>query len=310
LKQLKLFLKKLFKRHYLDKKSVTLNHKRIYILPTQRGLNFALLVALLLVISFVYNNNLAYLLSFLLASVFFITILHTFKSLAGLIISVSKAHSAYVSEDVVVDIYLDNPSILERFNLTLNLNNTKTIDLPATQKRLVTLNSPTLKRGWHYCEPITLACQYPFGLFKAWSVLHFEVKALVYPKPSTENNPFPELAGEQAQQGNITKGHSDFYGLRDYQEGDSIRDIHWKSMAKGQGLHSKDYRGDLLTELWLDYSQTFGYDSEQRLSQLCRWLIDADNSGLQYGFILVGLTLQPSSGSCHFKKCLTALALF
>lgn len=298
-----------FQKKRVDKDKVILSHKRIFILPTRKGLGFALLVFLLLVIAFVYNNNLAYLLCFLLASLFFISILHTFKSLVGLIISAGQAHSAYAGDAVIFDIYLDNPSTEKRFNLKISLENSKTINLNAKQKQGVKLDSVTTQRGWYLCKPITLSCSYPLGLFKAWSVLHFETKILVYPKPYVKSLPFPEIATEQPQYEN-RKGQGDFYGLRAYQEGDSIRDIHWKSVAKGQGLYSKNYSGEVLTELWLDYAQTPSYDTEQRLSQLCRWVIDADNSGLPYGFILGGLKLQPSSGSSHCKKCLTALALF
>jgi len=301
--------KNLFQRQHVDKENVTLTHKRIYILPTRKGLGFAMLVFLLLIIAFVYNNNLAYLLSFLLASLFFISILHTFQSLSGLIISAGQAHSAYAGDAVIFDLYLDNPSIVKRFNLNIILENAKIINLNVKQKHCVKLNSVTSQRGWHHCKPITLSCSYPLGLFKAWSVFHFETKALVYPKPYAKPLPFPEIATEQQSYGN-QKGHGDFYGLRAYQAGDSIRDIHWKSVAKGQGLHSKDYSSETLTELWLDYAQTPAYDTEQRLSQLCRWLIDADKSGLHYGFILAGLKLPPNSGNNHFKKCLTALALF
>ena len=72
-------------------KSIRLSHRRIYILPTLQGLGFVALIVLLLLIAFVYNNNLAYLLAFLLASIFFITILHSFKSIAGLILT--QGHS-------------------------------------------------------------------------------------------------------------------------------------------------------------------------------------------------------------------------
>ncbi len=301
--------KNLFQRKRIDKENVTLSHQRIFILPTRKGLGFGLLVFLLLVIAFVYNNNLAYLLCFLLASIFFISILHTFKSLLGLIISAGKAHAAYAGEAVIFDIYLDNPSTEKRFNLQISLENSKTLDLNSKQKCLIKLESTTTQRGWHHCKPITLSCSYPFGLFSAWTVVHFETKAQVYPKPYAETLPFPKIATDQQQSGN-QKGQGDFYGLKSYQEGDSIRDIHWKSMAKGQGLYSKDYRGDVLTELWLDYAQTPAYEKEERLSQLCRWVIDADNLGLQYGFILGKLRIQPSLGDSHLKKCLTALALY
>ncbi|MGZ8143019.1 MAG: DUF58 domain-containing protein, partial [Methylosarcina sp.] len=74
---------------------VTLNHRRIFILPTARGMGFALLLLVLLLIAFVYNNNLVYLLTFWLASIFFISILHCFKSLAGLVVQEGYCQSVY-----------------------------------------------------------------------------------------------------------------------------------------------------------------------------------------------------------------------
>ena len=74
---------------------LSLNHRRIFILPTKRGLGFALLMLLLLLIAFVYNNNLVYMLTFLLASIFFITILHTYKSLSGLIVQKGRSKAVF-----------------------------------------------------------------------------------------------------------------------------------------------------------------------------------------------------------------------
>lgn len=296
---------------------VKLTHQRIFILPTQSGLTFVGLILLLLMIAFVYNNNLAYLLCFLLASVFVTTILHSFKTLSGLVVQPGQTHSVYAGDRAIFDIYIHNLSKAERLNLQCYLRGIEqdseqvsSINLKPQEKQRVCLYSPTQKRGWHYCEKIVLSSHYPLGIFRAWSVLYFDFKALVYPRPSQSEVPFPETVGDTVQQGNSKKGQGDFYGLREYQEGDAIRDIHWKSLAKGQGLHSKYYSGEALAELWLDYEQTPGYDTEQRISQMCRWLIDADQSGLQYGFILPGFILQPSSGSEHFQKCLKALALF
>ena len=107
-----------------------------------------------------------------------------------------------------------------------------------------------------------------------------------------------------------TKGNDDYLGLKEYQSGDSIKQIDWKAFAKGQGLYSKQYGGDTLTELWLNYEQTPGYHVEEKLSQLCRWVIDAEKSGLQYGFTIPGLKLEPDHGKSHYEKCLKALALF
>jgi len=294
-------------------KSITLNHRRIFILPTTRGLGFVVLIALLLLIAFVYNNNLAYLLAFLLASIFFITILHTFKSLSGLVLTQGQCQAVFAGEAAGFEITVENSGKSERFNLQASLDKLFNFTLAAQEKKRITLYSVTDRRGWHDISTVTLSSTYPLGFFRAWSPLHFAAKILVYPKPVSVERPFPEADGMQAQTLQNTtakKGSDDFYGLKEYQAGDSIKHIHWKAYAKGQGLLSKQYAGGNLSELWLNYDQTPGHNVEERLSQLCRWLIDAEKMGLSFGFTIPGLKLKPNHGRKHYEKCLEALALF
>ncbi|MGZ8199771.1 MAG: DUF58 domain-containing protein, partial [Methylosarcina sp.] len=135
-------------------------------------------------------------------------------------------------------------------------------------------------------------------------------KALVYPKPSKLHMPFPETASAHAQEGSGRKGDDDFYGFREYHAGDSRKRIHWKAFAKGQGLFSKHYAGESPVQVWLNYEDAPGQNVEERLSQLCRWVIDADEAGIAYGFSLPGLRLASDCGERHRQKCLEALALF
>jgi len=294
-------------------KSIELGHRRIFILPTLRGLGFVALILLLLLIAFVYNNNLAYLLAFLLASVFFISILHSYKALAGLVVNHAHSQPAFAGEAVGFEIVISNPGQIKRFNLQAKLESVIQFALDVEEKKRIMLYSASNKRGWHKIATVTLSSHYPLGLFRAWSPLRFSAKALVYPKPSLIELPFPEAEGEQAQsiQNQQTKkGNDDFYGLKEYQQGDSVRHIHWKAFAKGQGLFSKQYAGDNLSELWLNYDQVPGHSVEERLSQLCRWVIDAEKAGLKYGFTVAGIKLEPAHGLVHYQKCLQALALF
>ena len=294
-------------------KSIALNHRRIFILPTTRGLGFVVLIVLLLLIAFVYNNNLAYLLAFLLASVFFITILHTFKSLAGLVLTKRHSQAVFAGEAAGFEITVDNPGKIERFNLRARLDKVFNFTLAAQEKKRITLYSKTDKRGWHDISTVTLSSTYPLGLFRAWSPLRFAAKALVYPKPAGSEHPFPEAEGLQAQTlqyMTAKKGSDDFHGLKQYQAGDSIKHIHWKAYAKGQGLLSKQYVGGNQSELWLNYDQTPGHNVEERLSQLCQWVIDAEKMGLPFGFTIPGVKFKPDRGQKHYEKCLKALALY
>ena len=289
---------------------VTLNHRRIFILPTAQGLGVVVLILLLLLIAFVYNNNLAYLLTFFLASIFFITILHTYQSLSGLILQPGHSKTVFAGEAAGFDIVINNPNPIERYHLKIALEKAEHLTLAAHSKTVVSLYSMTRKRGWHEAGTVTVSSTFPLGLFRAWSPMRFNLKALVYPKPSALELPFPETPASQSLQGFSQKGADDFYGFQTYQPGDSIKHIHWKAFAKGQGLLSKHYGGENAAEIWLNYDSTPGHQIEERLSQLCRWVIDAEKAGIVYGFSLPGFSLPPDNGALHAKKCLEALALF
>ena len=294
-------------------KNITLNHRRIFILPNKPGLGFVILIILLFLIAFVYNNNLVYFLTFLLASIFFIVILHTFKSLAGLILYSGHSHAVFAEESAGFDITINNPNKIKRFKLQIRLDNCLTFKLDAYEKKTMTLYSETVKRGLLEIGTVTLSTTYPLGFFYAWAPIRFQTKVVVYPKPNNIELPFPEVPGNKEKTLSTlatTKGNDDYLGLKEYQSGDSIKQIDWKAFAKGQGLYSKQYGGDTLTELWLNYEQTPGHNVEERLSQLCRWVIDAEQAGFQYGFTVPGLTLEPNHGKPHYQKCLQALALF
>lgn len=294
----------------MDGKPLVLNQRRIFILPTKRGLGFSLLILLLALIAFVYNNNLAYMLAFLLGSVFFITILHTYKSLAGLTVQEGLATAVFAGEAAGFDVIIDNPTAIERQHLRLKIKTDSHFNLQAHSKSHITLYDLTQKRGWHQAGTVTVSSTYPLGLFRAWSPIRFSVKALVYPKPASQEIPFPEIGASQNQQGQFKKGGDEFYGLQSYQAGDPIRHLHWKAYAKGLGLFSKQYGSESSAEIWLDYALAPGQSLEERLSHLCRWVIDAEQAGLSYGFVLPDLRLEPDYGSAHYRKCLEALALF
>ncbi len=304
--------KRFFGRATVDTKPVVLNQRRIFIVPGSRGFGFALLILLLLLVAFVYNNNLTYILAFLLASIFFISILHSFKALSGLIIQPGKTRNVFAGEAAPFQIHIKNPANSKRFSLQIKSaqGDPVQLDVEAHSTALVTLYDKTGRRGRQALGAVTVYSYFPFGLFRSWSVLHFDLTTLVYPQPSVIDQPFPEYSTAPHQPGFNRQGDDDFYGLTDYQNGDPIRRIHWKAYAKGQGLYSKQYSGTSTAQIWLDYEYTPGNNVEQRLSQLCRWVIEAERASLLYGFKIPGLRLEPNNGPLHSRKCLEALALF
>lgn len=294
----------------VDAQPLTLNQRRIFILPTWPGLGFAGLIVLLMLIAFVYNNNLAYMLAFLLGSVFFITILHTYQSLSGLTLQAGQTTPVFTGDQAGFVVKITNPTSVMRQHVQLNLKADEHFELKAHSQLQATLFGVTSKRGWQTIGTVTISSRYPLGLFRAWSPIRFNSRVLVYPKPADQTVAYPDTGAAQGQQGQFKKGGDEYYGLQGYQAGDSIKHLHWKAYAKGLGLHSKLYGQESSAEIWLDYSFAPGQSLEERISVMCRWVVDAEQAGLCYGFVLGGLRIEPSNGQAHYRQCLEALALF
>lgn len=289
---------------------LTLTQRRVFILPTRRGMGLVLTIVLLLLTAFIYNNNLIYLLAFWLASIFFVTILHTFKALAGLQVHIGYAAAVFAGDEACFPVIVKNPLSQARPALRGKLSSETCFSLQADETKTVLLSIPTLHRGWQMLDTLTLSTSYPFGLFRAWSPLRFDQRVLVYPRPADDSLSLPQSGGEGDQEAR-RQGDDDFHGIRPYQRGDSLRQIHWRSYAKGQGLMTRHYADQSGGhECWLDYQQTSGVSVEERLRVLCRWVLDAEQAGVRYGLRLPGQQWEPDCGPRHQSTCLEALALF
>ncbi len=290
---------------------VTLSHNRIFILPTKSGLMCGLLLIIMLMASIVYNNNLGFVLTFFLAAISLTSIFHTFLSMTGLSIKVGKSSTVFAGGWVSCAFQITNNSTVPRIHLNLSLRHAKvvSVDLPAYSTATPQINLRTQHRGWLSYGTLTVFNDYPLGLFKAWSPIRFRQKILVYPQPAdyrfsmADSQSLPD-GTEYSHQGN-----DDFVGLRPYQSGESLRHIHWKSFAKGQGVNSKQFNSEFSSELWLDIDQTPGNSLEDKISLLCRMVLDAEASGIRYGLKLPGFLKAPDKGNQHHRECLKSLAL-
>ncbi|MGR8931796.1 MAG: DUF58 domain-containing protein [Gammaproteobacteria bacterium] len=294
---------------------IELTQRRVFILPTQRGLGLVLTIVLLLLTAFIYDNNLVYMLAFLLASVFFVTILHTYRNLSGLVVSAGYLQPVFAGDAVRFSLTVKNPLSWVRPSLSAKLDGEHDFSLDARSTKTLILLLPVRRRGWQAIGTVTFSSSYPFGIFNAWSPLRFDRKVLVYPKPANHSIPLPVLSGgirtKSGRRSIDRNNKDDFNGIRSYQPGDSLRQIHWRAYAKGLGLLSKQYASEAGgSELWLDYDKTPGAHREERLSLLCRWILDAEVAGMRYGLRLPGNRLLPNQGQKHQSACLEALALF
>jgi uncharacterized protein (DUF58 family) len=291
---------------------VSLTQRRIFILPTRQGLLFAIVLVIMLIGSINYNNSLGYLLTFLLASVAVVSILHTYRNLLSLKISVGNIPPVFCGEKIKIPVVIDNSGLSERFAIQAELTpeQIKSCDVSPDGWASLGLSYKTQSRGMHQIPRITISSVFPLGLFRAWSHVRLTNTYLVYPEPLGKTQlPF-QWNEEQQQQRGYHKGTDDFAGLYTYTPGDPLGHIHWKAYAREQGLHTKKFGGNNEQELWLDWRVFNSADTEQNLSQLATWVMEADKTEMNYGLWLPGNRIPPSLGPMHKQKCLKALALF
>ncbi len=202
-------------RPQISSGTVTLNQRRIFILPTRQGFGFGLVLLLMLLGDINYNLSLGYVLTFLLATAGAMTMLHAFRNMAQLEVRAGRTDPVFSGDSAWFVFHFHNTSRLPRYQLNLrdDAGHGTTFDLPALHNTTVQLGIPAARRGWLSSGRLTLYTEFPLGLFYAWSYLQFDTRCLVYPKPAA---PLP-LPASSAQLGAgklASSGDADFAGLR------------------------------------------------------------------------------------------------
>ncbi|MBI2308455.1 MAG: DUF58 domain-containing protein [Rhodocyclales bacterium] len=294
---------------------IVLTQRRIFILPTAAGMTYAAVLGVMLIGAINYNLSLGHALVFLLAGLGLVTMVHTFRNLAGLAIMPGRAAPVFAGETARFPLHLANSRRDRRCALTFRFagNATAAVSVPAEGTTQVAIPYATERRGRLEPGRITLEARYPLGFFRAWSYPHPVLHCLVYPKPEPRPLPPPTpIADPGLARG--TGGQEDFAGLRLRQPADSPRHIAWKAVARNVEAYPllvKHFAGGAGEELWLDWERTAGEgDAEIRLSVLTGWVLAADAAQIAYGLVLPGQSILPDCGTAHRDACLEALALY
>jgi len=286
--------------------------RQIYILPTRYGFLFALLLGVMLLGSINSANNLGFMLTFLLAGLGIVAILHTWHNLLGLRLMPGKVEPVFAGQEASFQIRLENSRGALRPGIQLELKEQSPVstDLNALSLDHLSLYLPATNRGELPLGRFIVSTRFPLGLLRAWTFVELDMNCLVYPRPGPEMR-LPEAPDyTQSAKGDRGVGADDFVGLRQYRLGDSPKHIDWKAAARERGLLSKQFGGDRSERCWLDWYALEGLDTEERLSRLCRGILTACEQQLEFGLRLPDQEIKPARGMAHRQQCLAALALF
>jgi uncharacterized protein (DUF58 family) len=300
------------RRQGLDQLPVTLERRRLYILPTRAGLAFTALLFVMLLAGLNYANSLALFLTFLLTGFALVVMQQCHRNLLGLEVVAAIAPAVFARGTGALQLTLGNTADVSRVRLEAKLPHGAlvTADLPPRARQRLDLPLAAPARGIVRVERVRLSTAHPFGLFRAWTWMHTPISMLVYPHP---HGALPMPADSARQTGarpHAGAGADEWLGLRPFRDGDSPRQVDWKAYAREAPLLVKEYVQGTSELRLFDFAQLAHLDQEARLSQLARWVVDAEAHGERYGLVLPGTQLSPDRGPEHRHRCLAALALF
>jgi uncharacterized protein (DUF58 family) len=89
------------------------------------------------------------------------------------------------------------------------------------------------RRGYYRYVGIDLGTRFPFGFFEKYRPIYADAEVLVYPQildDMADPGRTPAMEGEVDRAFEGLSG--DFFGLRDFRDGDDRRDVHWKVSAR------------------------------------------------------------------------------
>ena len=284
------------------------------ILPNRSTAGLAALLLAMWYAGASQNNGAAYLLCFVVASLAVLSLPHAWVNLRGVKLRGGLIRSVFAGDQLVVPLTAESSSRRRHFAIQAKPSRgVNAAHFPAVSASVPgqaeVLVSEEL-RGVYEVVRVKLSSTFPLGFFTARRWVELRQRYIVYPKPIGDF-PLP-IASDSAKDvpdGARSEG-DDYAGVRTWIPGESMRQIDWKAVSRGLPLMTKQWTNEAGRRLVLDFDQLPHADTEARLSQLSRWVVDAETRGYAYALKLPGEKIDSGIGQAHYHRCLEALAAF
>jgi uncharacterized protein (DUF58 family) len=265
------------------------------------------------------SNGAAYLLCFVLAAIAAVSAIHAWANVRGAVISSDPIAPVFAGEALRVTVVASSAVRRDHFSVAVGKNRNATgarFDvIRAGEAERGSITAVTSGRGTFTELRIPVESDFPLGFFTARKIATVRQTYFVYPTPAGAL-PLPRSAipADRSKAGLrvgwVQIEGDDFSGVRAWLPGESQRHIDWKAASRGQPLLTKQWAGESDEILRFDWDALAFLETEARLSQLTRWILDAERSGAQYELRLREQEFPPSRGEHHLHRCLRALACF
>jgi uncharacterized protein (DUF58 family) len=285
--------------------------RNLYILPSAFGWAYGVLVFLLLIGAINYQNNMIFLMTFLLAIIGMVSACEAHGNILNLslkFIAVEDTNQGLPARLTLL-VHADKK---KRFGIGFNIALQPEIRLEKISHESIKVTIPiaTPSRGCFSLPPIIISSIFPFGIFRVWSYAYFDEHYYVYPQPIDPGfwpEPYTDSNGERKR----VSGDEEIYDLKQVENPWlEPKLIAWKIAARGQGWYLKKMNSPQVDQWLFKLNDLPSGDIERTLQHLSYWLQTAEESGLIYALELAGSSTEFARGKEHLQACLRKLALY
>lgn len=194
--------------------------------------------------------------------------------------------------------------------------------VPAGQSVVATSEYVFPRRGLYHFVGLDLITRFPFGFFEKVKPFREVHEVLVYPAIRRD---IGGVTADDAREGEVEQQvegrDGEFFGLREFRDGDDLRDVHWKASARRNVLVRRLYdRRDnesVAVHLynWLPPNDDAARDGQQlaamedAISAAASVCADLTQQGHRYSLHTVGEVVSEGAGAGQLQSALRALAL-
>lgn len=297
---------------------------RTYIFPVRFGFYYALGVALIAAVAYVYANNLVYLMAFFLVSMGVVVMHVTNRNVDAVEAEVYKPLEIFAEEKCDVEIELKTRKNKVSHFLHAEFNESYWKVFATKNKPVESCTAQALRlrrslvlqnRGWQKIPALRLESTFPFGILRSWKMFKTPTaEILVFPaRQGSSILPLRSLLKGQEAQGEFKQKSSEnaFIGHRPYQNRDSFRQIDWRAYARANELLIKEFETEEKSFVVLDWQDTAHLaNDELRLKQLSLWVDICEKSQKYYQLNMPAWQSEFGLGDIHRRACLEKLSLY
>jgi uncharacterized protein (DUF58 family) len=227
---------------------------------TREGRWFVFMTVMVGLLAINTGNNLLYLLLAWLLSFIIASGVLSEVTMRGLAVTRRPPPQVFAGQPFLMEIAVENGKAgLASYSIEVeDLIKGKPIDkrcyflkIPAGKTQRTSYRHTFARRGAYRFDGFRIATRFPFTLFRKSRDADDPSEVLVFPRITRVRPPPPRPRGQGVGASSRLGRRGEFFGLREWREGDDRRDIHWASTARSGRVVVREHQDELERQVLL-----------------------------------------------------------